>query len=99
MRQHRSPRPSTHVKCTPRQRVMRSDRPGLHDDSLRLAAIRISACDRESLCNLVDYILEPNASLLDKRCPWRAADLTGGNAARIRLRDRNSFRFNPCRTE
>src|SRR5438477_10304168 len=76
-----------------------SGRHSLHDDSLRLAAIRISACDRESVCNLVDYGLELNASLLDKRCPRRAAAQTGSNAARIRAHDRNSFRFNPCRAE
>src|SRR5207237_155409 len=61
-----------------------SGRHSLHDDSLRLAAIRVSACDRESVCNLVDYGLELNASLLDKRCPRRAAAQTGSNAARIR---------------
>src|SRR5688572_21263879 len=84
---------TTSVSC------QRSDRQSLHDDGLRVALIRIAPCPRQNVGHPFDHEIERDASLFKKRRPWRAADLPGSNAARIRPLYWDSFRFDECLPE
>src|SRR5207245_11015809 len=69
------------------------DRLRVHDDRLRVAPVGIAARLGEGLGELVDNEIERDAALLEERRPRRAADLRGGDGARVRGLERDPLRF------